>query len=191
MKETAAPPNSVQPKTRAEWRRWLSKNHRREEGVWFVSFRKDCGPRLGYEDVVCEALCFGWIDGGGRLLDATRGMLWIAPRRVGSAWSAKNKTRLTALIAEGRMAPAGLAKIAAAKKDGSWSAFDHVEKGVVPADLKKALAGVKEARRHFDAFPPFTRRVILEWVATAKKPETRAKRIAEVARLAGRNERAR
>lgn len=190
MTKAAPPPNSVHPKSRAEWRRWLAKNHRQTEGVWFLSFRKDCGPRLDYEDVVGEALCFGWIDSTGRILDETRAMLWLAPRRPRSAWSAKNKARLKKLVAEGRMAPAGLAKIAAAKKDGSWAAFDHVEKGVVPADLAKALATVKDARRHFDAFPPFARRVILEWVATAKKPETRAKRIAETALLAGRNERA-
>jgi uncharacterized protein YdeI (YjbR/CyaY-like superfamily) len=94
------------------------------------------------------------------------------------------------LIASGLMTPAGLAKIEAAKKDGSWAALDGVEALEVPLDLRKALASYPDARRHFDAFPRSVKRGILEWILIAKKSETRAKRIDETARLASKNVRA-
>jgi uncharacterized protein YdeI (YjbR/CyaY-like superfamily) len=117
-------------------------------------------------------------------------MQWMAPRKPGSGWSALNKRRVERLLAEGRIAPAGLAKIQAARADGSWTALDAVEALEVPEDLHAALAGYPDARRRFDAFPPSARKMILGWISTAKKPETRAARIAETARLAQQNVRA-
>lgn len=185
------PANSVHPKTRAEWRAWLQKHHAREEGVWLVTFKKATGqPRVEYDEAVEEALCFGWVDSKPAKLDAERSMLWFAPRKAGSNWSKSNKERVGRLTEAGLMAAAGLAKVEAAKKDGSWSALDAVEALVVPADLAAALAALPPAATYFDAFPRSVKRAILEWIGNAKKPETRAKRIEETARLAAENKRA-
>lgn len=189
MKE--APETSVHPETRAEWRAWLEQNYARTEGVWLISYKKATGkPRVEYDDAVAEALCFGWIDSKPNKLDEERTMLWFAPRKAGSSWSRLNKDRVERMIAAGLMTEAGLAKIEAAKQDGSWHALDAVEALEIPADLQDALAAFPSAGRHFDAFPRSVKRGILEWIANAKRPETRAKRIDETARLAEDNIRA-
>jgi uncharacterized protein YdeI (YjbR/CyaY-like superfamily) len=189
MKEP--PVNSTHPTTRAEWRAWLERNHARAEGVWLVSYRTATGrPRVEYGEAVEEALCFGWIDSKALTLDDERSMQWMSPRKPGSAWSALNQERVARLAAAGLMAPAGLAKVEAAKRDGSWSALDAVEALETPPDLERALAAYPSARRHFDAFPRSVKRGILAWIAGAKKPETRARRVEETARLAEDNLRA-
>jgi uncharacterized protein YdeI (YjbR/CyaY-like superfamily) len=186
-----APENSVHPKTRAAWRAWLAENHGRGEGVWFISYKKTAGkPTVEYNEAVEEALCFGWVDSKSRALDEQRTMLWFAPRKPRTGWSQSNKERVERLIAQGLMAPAGLAKIEAAKLDGSWTKLDQAVELEIPPDLDKALDGYSEARRNFDAFPPSVRRGILEWITTAKRPETRARRVEETARLAAENRRA-
>jgi uncharacterized protein YdeI (YjbR/CyaY-like superfamily) len=186
-----APPNSVHPKTRAEWRKWLEKNHTRTEGVWLITYKKATGkPRIEYEEAVEEALCFGWIDSKANKLDDERSMLWMSPRKPGTGWSRPNKERIERLTAAGWIAPAGLAKIEAAKKDGSWEALDAVEALEIPPDLEKAFASYGAAKQNFEAFPRSVKRAILEWISSAKKPETRAKRIEETARLAAENRRA-
>jgi uncharacterized protein YdeI (YjbR/CyaY-like superfamily) len=182
---------AVHPKTRADWRRWLARHHERAEGVWLVSFKKATGkPRVEYDDAVQEALCFGWVDSRPRKLDDERTMLYFSPRKAGSGWAGSNKARVARLMAAGRMAPAGLAKVEAAQRDGSWSALDGVEALEVPADLRHALAARPRAAGYFDAFPPGVRRGILQWIASARKPATRAGRIEETVRLAARNIRA-
>ena len=186
-----APPNSIHPKTRVEWRKWLELNHTRAEGVWLISYKKATGkPRFEYDEAVEEALCFGWIDSKPNKLDDERSMLWFAPRKAGTGWSKINKARAEKMIATGRMSPAGRAKIEAAKRDGSWSALDTIEALEIPPDLAAALSANPIAQQHFDAFPRSVRRAILEWIANAKKPETRAKRIEETVRLAAENIRA-
>jgi uncharacterized protein YdeI (YjbR/CyaY-like superfamily) len=185
------PLNSIHPKSRAAWRRWLAQNHTRPEGVWLISYKKGTGkPRLEYDEAVEEALCFGWIDSKGNKLDEERTMLWFAPRKTRTGWSKSNKARVAKLIAAGLMAPVGLAKIEAAKQDGSWNALDAIEALEIPPDLAAALAANPIAQQHFDAFPRSVKRGILEWIANAKKAETRAKRVEETARLAADNIRA-
>lgn len=185
------PPNSVHPKSRAEWRKWLKKNHTQTEGVWVITFKKASGkPHVSYEEIVEEALCFGWIDSKGNKLDEERSMLWCAPRKAKSNWSRPNKLRVEKLLAAGLIEPAGLAKIEIAKQNGTWTALDKVEDLEVPADLEEVLKLNKDAKTYFDAFPRSVKRAILEWIMNAKKPETRAKRIAETAELAAKNIRA-
>ncbi len=185
------PPNSIHPQTRAEWRRWLAANHSRAAGVWLISYKKATGkPRFDYGEAVEEALCFGWVDSKPNKLDDERSLLWFAPRKPGTGWSAPNKQRVAQLIASGQMTPAGLAKVEAAQRDGSWNALDEVEALVIPPDLEQALAASPPAAEHFAAFPRSVKRGILEWIANAKRPETRAKRVAETARLAAQNVRA-
>lgn len=178
--------------SRAEWRRWLSANHRQTAGIWLVTYKKAADPEryLSYDDIVEEAICFGWVDSLPRALDAERSMRLVAPRRPKSAWSAVNKARVKKLIEAGRMKPAGLAAVERAKADGSWSKIDHVEAQVTPPDLVRALAGHAGATAYFDAFPRSSKRIILEWIASAKTEATRKKRIEETALLASRNRRA-
>lgn len=185
------PPNSIHPKSRSEWRQWLEANHMRTEGVWLISFKKATGkPRFEYDESVEEALCFGWIDSKGNKLDEDRSMLWFAPRKPRTGWSKPNKERVEKLIRAGLMAPAGLAKVEAAKKDGSWNALDAVEALEIPPDLAKAFSRHKIAKEYFDAFPRSVKRAILEWITNAKKPETRAKRVEETVTKAEKNIRA-
>lgn len=185
------PPNATHPKSRAAWRQWLQRHHERDEGVWLVSYKKATGkPRVEYGDSVEEALCFGWVDSKVNKLDDERSMLWFAPRKPRTGWSAPNKERVARMLAAGLMHPAGLAKVEQAQADGSWSSLDGVEALEVPADLRKALASYPNAAAHFDAFPRSVKRGILEWILTARKPETRARRVEDTARQAQDNVRA-
>ena len=185
------PVNSTHPKSRAAWRKWLETNHARAEGVWLISYKKATGkPRLTYDEGVEEALCFGWIDSKPGKLDEERSMLWFAPRKSGTGWSKLNKERVDKLIQAGSMASAGLARVESAKTDGSWNALDSVDALEIPPDLAKALSRNKTAKVYFDAFPRSVKRAILEWISTAKRPETRAKRIEETVTKAEKNIRA-
>lgn len=185
------PANAFHPLDWEEWHGWLADHHGTSKGVWLVTFKKATGrPRIDYDDAVAEALCWGWIDSVSRRLDDDRGMLWFSPRKKGSGWSRTNKTRLEALIAEGRVSPGALEGIAVAKADGSWTKLDGVEDRVVPPDLAVEFDRYPDAARLFDGFPPGEKRRILEWIVQAKTPGTRGKRIAETARLAQDNVRA-
>ena len=178
----------VQVERRAQWRAWLAENHTQTEGIWLVTFKKQMGDKyLPYDDIVEEALCFGWVDGLPRKLDDERTMLYISPRRKGSPWSRLNKTRVEKLIAAGLMTDAGMALIEQAKADGTWAIYDEVEDLIIPPDLAAALAANPDAARHFTAFSDSTKKGILWWIKSAKRAPTRAKRIDETVRLAAQN----
>ncbi|MBI3746649.1 MAG: YdeI/OmpD-associated family protein [Chloroflexi bacterium] len=182
----------VQCEDRASWRAWLEANHATAPGAWLVTWRARSGrPVLDYEAAVEEALCFGWVDSTGGRLDDDRGKLYFAPRKARSAWAATNKARIERLIADGLMAPAGLAAIERAKANGSWTVLDSVERMEVPADLAVALDARPPAAANFAAFPAGARKQVLAWVAFAQRAETRAARIAQVAEAAERNQRIR
>jgi uncharacterized protein YdeI (YjbR/CyaY-like superfamily) len=176
---------------RAGWRRWLRSHHASSTGVW-VLVRKKGGKRPGvtYEEVVEEGLCFGWIDSRANPVDEDRYRLTMTPRKPGSVWAATNKERVARLTAAGRMTAAGLAVVEAAKADGSWDALSGVDALEVPEDLAAALAADPAAARHFEAFPPSSKKMILYWIASAKRPQTRARRVEETVRLAAENLRA-
>jgi uncharacterized protein YdeI (YjbR/CyaY-like superfamily) len=177
--------------SRAQWRRWLARHHARDAGLWLVTWKKASGgPHVGYDDVVEEALAFGWVDSKPRALDAQRSMLWLAPRKAGTGWSAPNKARIERMTAAGQMHAAGRTKVEAAQRDGSWTKLDAVEQLVVPTDLAAALARLPPAAAQFAAFPRSARRGILEWIEQAKRAETRARRVDETAQRAQANERA-
>jgi uncharacterized protein YdeI (YjbR/CyaY-like superfamily) len=181
----------VGPFDRAGWRHWLVDNHGASNGVYLVSWRRATGrPSVPYEDAVEEALCVGWIDSTGRNIDDERSIQWFSPRRAKSAWARSNKERVARLTAAGLMLPAGLAAIEEAKRTGMWTLLDDVENLVVPDDLSAALASRPSARDNWDAFPPSARRAMLGWVVQAGRPETRAKRIDQIAEKAATNERA-
>jgi len=179
---------SYQPKTRAEWRKWLASNHATSKGISLVIIKKNADVAgITYSDAVEEALCFGWIDGGADSLDAQTYKLYLWPRKPGSVWSRLNKQRIRKLVKDGSMTPVGLARIEAARKDGSWKTLNAIDKLVMPADLLEQLAANVEARRNFEAFSDSSKKIILFWIASAKRDETRQKRIAETIRLAAQN----
>jgi uncharacterized protein YdeI (YjbR/CyaY-like superfamily) len=181
----------VHPLSREEWRTWLEANHTRQEGAWLVTYKKATGkPRVEYDEAVEEALCFGWVDSKPNKLDDERSLLWFAPRKGGTGWSKPNKERVERMLAAGKMAPAGLAKVEAAQADGTWTLLDEVETLTIPPDLASALASLPPAAENFAAFPRSVKRGILEWILQAKRPETRAARVAETARLAAEGKRA-
>jgi uncharacterized protein YdeI (YjbR/CyaY-like superfamily) len=182
----------VQADDRGTWRAWLEANHATATGAWLVTWRPRSGRAgLDYEAAIEEALCFGWVDSTGGRVDDDRGKLYFAPRKPRSGWAATNKARIERLIAEGRMAPAGLAAIERAKANGSWEILDSVERLEVPDDLARALAASPPAAANYATFPAGARKQILAWVAFAQRKETRAARIAQVAEAAARNERIR
>ncbi len=175
----------VEPRDRAEWRAWLEANHATSPGVWLAVGKKgNTITTLTYEDAVEEALSFGWIDSTVNRLDADRFKQLFTPRKPGGTWARTNKERVERLIAEGLMTPAGLAPIEAAKADGSWTLLDDVESLVIPEDLASALRADSAAERGFHGLPDSQKKIALYWIQTAKRSETRARRISETLRAA-------
>jgi uncharacterized protein YdeI (YjbR/CyaY-like superfamily) len=173
---------------RDAWRAWLASNHDTSPGIWLVIPRKGSTvPLPTYEEAVQEALAYGWIDSTGNRLDEQRTLLRFSPRKPGSVWASSNRARVERLIAEGRMTESGLAKIEAAKRDGSWALLEAVDALVVDDDLAAALDANPDARRNFDAFSDSVKKQVLYRVYSAKRPETRVRRIEEAVRLAGEN----
>lgn len=183
--------------TRAEWRAWLAANHASSSGVWAVYYKKGA-PDLAsekvrspdYEELVLESLCFGWIDSIARRVDEQRTKLYFCPRKKGGVWAATNKARIEHLIADGLMTPIGQAVIDQAKADGSWNKLNDSDALTVPADLATAFRTYPGSEANWTAFPPGVRKQLIFWVTDAKRAETRARRVDEIARLAQQNIRA-
>ena len=181
----------VHPDSRSAWRRWLRKHHADTDGVWLARWRKAEGRApLDYDAIVEEALCFGWIDGLVNTLEDGRQAHLMTPRRKGSPWARSNKDRVERLIAEGRMTDAGADAIRAAKADGTWSMQDAAEALIEPLELAAALDANPEARRRWDGFTPSQRRALIWWVMSAKRPETKERRVAEIVAEAAQGRRA-
>lgn len=179
------------PKNRKAWRNWLQKNHESGQHVWLILYKKDSGkPSLKYEEVVEEALCFGWIDSKPNKRDEESYFLFIAPRKPKSVWSTLNKKRVEKLLKENLVVAAGIRKIETAKKNGSWFTLDNSEALKMPATLKKAFAKNKKALGNFEKFPPGVKKQICQWVEGAKTQPTQQKRVAETVMLAKKNIRA-
>ena len=165
----------------ATWRAWLEANHQTSKGAWLVRPRPGSDLDLiGYDDAIRQALCFGWIDGPVRSFDEQTGGLWFAPRRGSSGWAATNKVRLEILEREGLMAEAGIRAVELAKSNGSWTILDNAEALREPDDLAAALDAEPEARARWDAFPPSSRKFGIAAVDAARRPETRAARVAKI-----------
>ena len=172
----------TEPANRAAWRAWLAAHHHRTEPVWLI-IAKGAATDLDATAAAEEALCFGWIDSLPRKLDDRRWMLLVSPRKQRSPWSRVNKARVGKLRAAGLMTAAGEAKITAAQADGSWDSFEVAESFADPPDLAAALAQAGAAGT-WAGFAPSSRKGILWWIASAKGADTRARRVAETARLA-------
>ncbi|QFS44439.1 YdeI/OmpD-associated family protein [Nostoc sphaeroides] len=176
------------PQSREEWRKWLEENHRVSLGVWLIYYKVKSGkPSVRYSEVVKEALCFGWIDSKVKSIDEERYMQIFTPRKPKSVWSKLNKQYIEELIEQGLMTTVGLEKIEAAKQDGSWKTLDAIEALIIPSDLKQALEANTIAKQYFEAFNNSSKKNILFWIDSAKRPETRLKRIAQTVNSAAAN----
>lgn len=169
---------------RAAWRRWLERNHAASSGIWLAYYKKHTGKKsVSYEEALEEALSFGWIDSTVRRLDAERYAQKYTPRQGASKWSAANKARVRKLSAEGRMTEAGLAKVRAAKRLGTWTKLDAIDRDAgVPGELLRALEAEPSVRALFEKLPPSQKKLWSWWIVSAKRPETRERRIAETIR---------
>jgi uncharacterized protein YdeI (YjbR/CyaY-like superfamily) len=164
-----------------EWERWLEDNHRATEGAWLRIAKKGTGiESVRYPDVLESALCFGWIDGRREALDEQYFLQRFTPRRPRSRWSRINRDTAERLIAEGRMRPPGLAEVERAKADGRWvAAYEGQRSSTVPADLQRELDARPKAKAFFAELSSLNRYAILYRLQDAKKPETRARRLAK------------
>jgi uncharacterized protein YdeI (YjbR/CyaY-like superfamily) len=174
----------------AAWEAWLELEHARAAGVWIKVAKKDSGvASVTHAEALDVALCFGWIDGTRRGLDATWFLQRFTPRRRGSRWSRINTERVAALVAAGRMRPAGLAEVAAAKADGRWAAaYESQSAAAVPDDLRAALDANAAAAEFFATLRGANRYAILYRVQDAKRPQTRARRIEQYVAMLARGE---
>lgn len=167
--------------SRADWRAWLQEHHATSGTIWLARWKRDSGrPHLSYDDLVEEALCFGWIDSTVNAYDEDRSVVLVAPRKKGGTWSKVNKERLMRLEPTGLLMPAGIAVIEAAKADGSWTLLDDVEALVVPPDLADALQARPDLAVVWDGQTPGRRKQALTSLALAKTEPTRQKRLDKV-----------
>ena len=177
--------------TTADWRAWLAQNCQSEKEVWLVIYHSDSGtPSVRYHEAIEHALCYGWIDSQARKRDADSSCLRFTPRSPHSTWSRVNRQRAARMIELGLMTEPGQALIELARASGTWQVLPDAESSAIPDDLRELLDRNEAARRNFENFPPSSKRLILEWIVTARKPDTRQRRINQTVTLAEVNIRA-
>jgi uncharacterized protein YdeI (YjbR/CyaY-like superfamily) len=167
--------------TEADWEQWLERNHAESPGVWVKMAKKGAGiDSVSYPAVLESALCFGWIDGRREALDATYFLQRFTPRRSRSRWSRINREKAERLMTDGRMRPAGVVEVQRAKADGRWeAAYAGQKTSTVPADLQRELDARPQAKAFFSQLSSQNRYSILYRLQEAKRPETRARRLAK------------
>jgi uncharacterized protein YdeI (YjbR/CyaY-like superfamily) len=190
VKEPAKDYPQLTVRTQKEWSRWLQRNHAESDGAWLRFFKKGSGRQdLTYEQALQEALCWGWIDGQSRPLDELSWRQKFTPRRARSTWSKRNRDRIALLTGEGRMKPAGVAAVEAAKRDGRWEqAYDSPSTMTMPRDFLAALRTDPAAYAFFKTLTKANTYAIGYRLQTAKKPETRARRMAALLAMLSRGE---
>ncbi|MEP4534662.1 MAG: YdeI/OmpD-associated family protein [Cyclobacteriaceae bacterium] len=177
--------NTYCPKDPSDWRNWLDENHESSQSIWLIYYKSTSEHyNLSWSEAVDEALCFGWIDSTRKTIDDARFKQLFSKRKPKSGWSKINKEKVDRLIAENRMTRAGHEAIEVGKQNGSWDLYNEVDQLIVPKDLDTALAARLNAKVFFDGLSPSAKKAILAWIVLAKRPETREKRIAEVANRA-------
>jgi uncharacterized protein YdeI (YjbR/CyaY-like superfamily) len=175
-------------KDRQALRKWFEENHAISNGIWLIYDKNVSEKRmLTYDDIVEEAICFGWIDSVTHSLNEKQAMQYLSPRRPKSPWSKLNKDRVEKLVREKLMTKAGLNVIERSKKDGSWNIYDTIENLEVPEDLKNELESNRIAQKNFENFSNSNKKQILWYIASAKMPETRERRIKQIVSEAEKN----
>jgi uncharacterized protein YdeI (YjbR/CyaY-like superfamily) len=176
------------PSDRKDWRKWLELNHKRKNAVWLVFYKKKSPSyNLSWSDSVDEALCFGWIDSTKRTIDKEKYVQYFSKRKVQSNWSMVNKAKVKTLIDQGLMTEEGFKSIEIAKENGSWTILDEVEALLIPEDLKAEFANYKGSMEYFDSLGKSAKKILLHWIFSAKRIETRQKRILEIVENASKN----
>jgi len=176
------------PTSQADWRQWLEENHLSKQSVWLVFYAKSSKkPSISWSEAVDEALCFGWIDSKKIKIDEEKSHQFFSKRKPQSTWSKINKEKVQKLIENGLMTQAGLNSIEVAKQNGSWTILDEVEELIIPKDLEKAFKKYQGSKDYFQSLSKTIRKMMLTSLVLAKRPETRQKRIDEIAELAGQN----
>lgn len=175
-------------KTRSSWRKWLAKNYASEKSVWLIIYKKASGIKsISYAEAVEEALCYGWIDSTANNRDENSHYQYFTKRKPKSNWSKINKARIDKLMKEGLIMKPGLEMIALAKENGSWDALNDIDEMIIPKDLLSAFNKNKKAFENWLQFSDSSKKMILYWIKSAKKDETRIKRIDETVQLAAKN----
>ena len=174
---------------RIDWRDWLQSNHQSKKEIWLIYYKKHTGkPRIPYDDAVEEALCFGWIDSIVKRVDDATFVQKFSPRKPRSVWSVLNKERVEKMIKAGLMTQVGMDKIEEAKNNGKWEEAYSSKKVVdIPSDLTIALRKDKVAHRNFLNFADSYKNMYINWINSAKKEETRQRRIKEVVLRSSKN----
>ncbi|HZM63601.1 MAG TPA: YdeI/OmpD-associated family protein [Candidatus Saccharimonadales bacterium] len=177
-------------KTPVEWETWLAKHHEQPESIWVKFAKKASGLQtMTYDEALDIALCYGWIDAQLKPFDKTYYLQKFSPRRAKSVWSKRNVSKVDKLIKAGKMKPAGLAQVEAAKKDGRWAqAYDSSANIQVPDDFAAALAHNPKAKSFFENLNKTNRYAVLWRIQTARKPETRQARIVKLTDMLNRGE---
>ena len=176
------------PSDRRSWRKWLELNHIKKEAVWLIFYKKKSpNYNLSWSESVDEALCFGWIDSTKKTLDTEKYIQYFSKRRAKSNWSKVNKDKVQFLTEQGLMKENGFKSIEIAKENGSWTILDEVEALITPEDLKDEFLSYKGSMKYFDSLSKSTKKILLYWVISAKRKETRKKRIMEIAENASKN----
>jgi uncharacterized protein YdeI (YjbR/CyaY-like superfamily) len=176
------------PSGKQDWRKWLELNHNKKEAVWLIFYKKKSpNYNISWSDSVDEALCFGWIDSVKKTIDTEKYKQYFSKRKVKSNWSKINKGKVKTLIEQGLMEKEGYKSIEIAKKNDSWTILDQVEALVIPEDLKDAFLSHKESMEYFNSLSKSAKKILLYWVVSAKRTETRQKRILEIAENASEN----
>ena len=174
---------TLRVRTLGEWRQWLADNHASESEVWLIFHKRESGETsIPYADALDEALCFGWIDSLVKRLDERRYARKFTPRRPGSRWSEVNRKRYAELKAEGRLKRPGIERPPTERGDAPRPARIELPR-LLPAYIREALAGRPAALRHFQALPPEQRRRYFAWIESAKREETKRRRLAEAIHL--------
>ncbi|RFS21841.1 bacteriocin-protection protein, YdeI/OmpD-associated family [Chitinophaga silvatica] len=176
--------------TAAEWDKWLAKNHAKSDGVWLRIYKKDSGVEtIYYPEALDEALCYGWIDGIKKSYDTESFLQRFTPRRTKSIWSQMNTKHIDRLTAAGKMKPAGIKEVEAAKADGRWEkAYASGKNAEIPEDFLNALKKNKKAKAFYETLNKQNQYVIYFRLHSAVKPETRAKRLAAILEKLEKNE---
>lgn len=175
-----------------EWRSWLHDNHKEYGGVYLIFYKVETKiPSMRWEEAVRVALCYGWIDSTVKRIDDQRRRQYFCPRKPKSVWSKVNKIHIKELIKNKLMHKSGLISIQIAKENGSWTALDDVENGIIPEDLQKAFTLNPQAYENYQQFARGYQKSYLYWLNQAKREETRNKRIIEIINLCEANQKSR
>jgi uncharacterized protein YdeI (YjbR/CyaY-like superfamily) len=176
------------PSDKQDWRKWLELNHNKKESVWLIFYKKKSpNYNLNWSESVDEALCFGWIDSVKKTIDTEKYIQYFSRRKAKSNWSKINKDKVQILIEQELMKEEGYKSIEIAKENGSWTFLDEIEALLIPEDLKGEFVNYKGSMEYFDSLSKSVKKILLYWIVSAKRKETRQKRILEIAENASKN----